>query len=89
MSMKKKVADFIRLEEGNIGKHAATVTGALLASTVLGAVLTQPVYALPCCHDQSYPHQDSHYNSHSNAHTNDSHNNLMDPGWNCTWCGPQ
>jgi hypothetical protein len=66
--MKKKVADFIRLEEGNIGKHAATVTGALLASTILGAVLTQPVQALPqCCEDT---HTNSNVHNHSYTHTN-------------------
>jgi len=48
MGLKKKVADFIRLEEGNIGRQAAVVTGALLASTTIGAVLTSPVMADHC-----------------------------------------
>ena len=84
MSMKKKVADFIRLEEGNIGKHAATVTGALLASTVLGTVLTQPALALPCCHDDHY--NATHQNSHSNVPHSNLHSNYEPP--NCSWCDP-
>jgi hypothetical protein len=45
MKLDKKVTDFIKLEEGNIGRKSAVVTGAVLASTVLGAVLTSPAEA--------------------------------------------
>jgi hypothetical protein len=81
MNIKKKVTDFIRVEKGNIGKQAAIVTGALLASSVLGTVLTQQASAMPCCHEEHYdvPAHDNHIHyPHSN-----SHNNIE---LNCIWC---
>ena len=45
MNVPKKVTDFIVLEEGNIGRKAATVTGAALAASVLSTVLAQTVLA--------------------------------------------
>ncbi|RLF79248.1 hypothetical protein DRN32_05395 [Thermococci archaeon] len=80
MNVPKKVTDFIVLEEGNIGRKAATVTGAALAASVLSTVLAQTVlawdhcdahsdYYEPCCHDQG-AHSDcygcaKHVNSHA------------------------
>jgi len=58
MKLKKKVTDFIKLEEGNIGHKAAVTTGAILASTVLGALLASPVQAGTPCH--------CNYDAHSN-----------------------
>jgi hypothetical protein len=61
----RKVTDFIKLEEGNIGRKSAVVTGALLASSVLGSILTRPALAEPpCCHNDhtDTPHVDTHYN---------------------------
>lgn len=46
--MNKKVTDFIKLENGNIGRKAAVMTGAALAASVLGALLTSPVEAGHC-----------------------------------------
>lgn len=59
--MNRKITDFIRLEDGNIGRKAAVVTGALLASTVLGAVLTSEAQA-------AYP---MHCNVHGNTWVGD------------------
>jgi hypothetical protein len=42
MKLGKKVTDFIVLEEGNIGRKSAVVTGAALASSLLGTVLLTP-----------------------------------------------
>lgn len=61
MKLNKKVTDFIRLEEGNIGRKAAVVTGALLTSGVLSTVLTTQVAQAGDCppayyHDEYYPH---------------------------------
>lgn len=81
MSMKKKVTDFIRVEKGNIGKQAAIVTGALLASSVLGTVLTQQASAMPCCHDE---HTDVPPHNHhlDTVHNNSHYNRELD----CIWC---
>lgn len=81
MNIKKKVTDFIRVEKGNIGKQAAIVTGALLASSVLGTVLTQQASALPCCHDEHY--DVPAHNDHSNYTHSDSHYNIE---VQCSWC---
>ncbi len=67
----KKVTDFIVLDEGNIGRKAAVMTGATLAASVLGTVLMAPQEA------QAYPHCDCHSNSHSH------HVNHI-PEW-CSW----
>jgi hypothetical protein len=78
MKLNKKVTDFIRLEEGNIGRKSAVVTGALFASTVLGGVLVSmaetenPSWVNDPCH------LDGHYHSSHNTHT-DSHTNE----WEC------
>lgn len=70
MKLGKRVTDFIRLEEGNIGRKSAVVTGALLASSVLGTVLasmtpTAEAYYDHCeIHTNYVPHTD-HYNTHS------------------------
>ncbi len=61
MNVNKKITDFIKLEDGNIGRKAATVTGALLASTVLGAVLVSPVQASWCHCDTSVPHSHGYF----------------------------
>jgi hypothetical protein len=78
MNVSKKVTDFIVLDEGNIGRKAAVVTGAALASSVLGAVLmTQTAEAV--CHDDVNMHFDScdwHYHNqtwtcdHNHGHEN-------------------
>lgn len=67
MRISKKVTDFIKLEDGNIGRKAAVVTGALLASTVLGAVLTSTAEA-GWCHC-NLAHQEWHLNSPSYPHS--------------------
>lgn len=75
--LSRKVTDFIKLEDGNIGRKAAVVTGALLASTVLGSVLTMPVVAQGhCdeyhswpCHSNTPIHSDG-YNCHDYWHIN-------------------
>lgn len=74
MQVNRKVADFIKLEDGNIGRKAAVVTGALLASTVLGAVLTVQVAEAHCdgwhwenCHSDTPQHSDG-YGCHNNWH---------------------
>jgi len=78
MKLDKKVTDFIKLEEGNIGRKSAVVTGAVLASTVLGAVLTSPAEAGLHCDYQA--HNDYwystcngscwlHHNAYDGAHT--------------------
>lgn len=54
MKVNKKVTDFIKLEDGNIGRKAAVVTGALLASTVLGSVLSVQVAEAHCNGHQNY-----------------------------------
>ena len=61
MNINKKVTDFINLEDGNIGRKSAVVTGALLATSVLGGVLATPAEAAWChC---NYSHYDiPHYN---------------------------
>ncbi len=79
MKLNRKVTDFIRLEEGNIGRRSAVVTGALLASTVLGGVLASISEAKnPSWYDECHindhsdfsPHTD-HYNGHTNTHYED------------------
>jgi len=72
----RKVTDFIRLEDGNIGRKAAVVTGALLASTLLGATLTAQVekaeawYNYGCepdeIHRNNFYHTDNPHTNHSN-----------------------
>jgi hypothetical protein len=81
MKLSRKVTDFIRLEEGNIGRKAAIVTGALLTSSVLGAVLISTVEAVHCdmhmddqWHSNYAPHT-NHYNGHSN-HSDHSNSHL-------------
>jgi hypothetical protein len=62
MKLGKKVTDFIRLEEGSIGRKSAMVTGALLASGVLGMMLTtEAAEASTCPPDRT--HQDIHYHN--------------------------
>ncbi len=61
MNVPKKVTDFIKLDAGNIGRKAAVVTGAALAASVLGAVLTAPQAG-------AYDHCDCHAD-----HTNTYH----------------
>ncbi len=70
MKLNRKVTDFIRLEEGNIGRKSAVVTGALLTSTVLGAVLASTVEA----------HCNQHIDNHSNHydHANSGYSDHMD-----------
>lgn len=61
MNISKKLTDFIALEDGNIGRRSAVVTGALLASSVLGGVLATPAEASFCHCD--LPHYNySHHN---------------------------
>jgi hypothetical protein len=69
----KKVTDFIRLEEGNIGRKAAAVTGALLASSVLGGVLASVVdtriaeaYVDGIYCDEHLQDHTNYYDGHSN-----------------------
>jgi hypothetical protein len=70
MDAQKKVTDFIKLEEGNIGRKSAVVTGAVLASTVIGAVLTQSAKAGDHC-DGHDDHLDGCCEWHLNGwHTN-------------------
>ena len=80
MKISKKVTDFIVLEEGNIGRKAAVVTGAVLASSVLGLALTTEVAKA------WYNYCDAHYdnpwnNVHVDTHTNSPHYNYSDDYW--------
>jgi hypothetical protein len=74
--LSRKVTDFIRLEEGNIGRKSAVVTGALLASAVLSGVLASTSEAAEghshhCDeHFESAPHT-NHYDGHSDYHWNE------------------
>ncbi len=68
----RKVTDFIRLEEGNIGRKAAVVTGSLLASTLLGAVLTTQIAEAGGCDE---PFHNEHYNHINDPHTDIPHQN--------------
>jgi hypothetical protein len=79
MKLNRKVTNFIRLEEGNIGRKAAVVTGALLASSVLGAVLTSTVEADHCNVHTDTAHTD--YTVHTNYEAHDHHVNT--PGESC------
>ncbi len=67
MKISKKVTDFITLEEGNIGRKAAVVTGALLASSVLGLALTDVAKAAQCLPGE--------YHGNNSGHSNDPHYN--------------
>jgi hypothetical protein len=80
MNVNKKITDFIKLEEGNIGRKAATVTGALLASTVLGAVLTSPVEA--ACHCNVCGGHVNYWYSTCNGSCWMHHNNPCEPHYN-------
>jgi hypothetical protein len=68
MKLDKKVTDFITLDRGSIGHKSAVVTGALLASSVLGLVLTSEVEAAYC---YASHYGDTHYETyqHTNTHT--------------------
>jgi hypothetical protein len=63
MKINKKVTDFISLEDGNIGRRSAVVTGALLATSVLGGVLTTPAEAAWCHCDIPHSNHSNHYNT--------------------------
>jgi hypothetical protein len=80
MKLGKKVTDFIRLEEGNIGRKAAVVTGALLASGVLGTVLTAKVAeAIPDCDPgETHVHDLPHVNTHQD-HYDGHYNRCLPP----------
>jgi hypothetical protein len=56
MDAPKKVTDFIKLDAGNIGRKSAVVTGAALASGVLGAALLSQMA-------EAGDHCDCHYNN--------------------------
>jgi hypothetical protein len=66
MKLDKKVTDFIKLEEGNIGRKSAVVTGAVLASSVLGTVLANVATV------RAWDHCDVHCN-HYQYHGNGIH----------------
>jgi hypothetical protein len=74
MKLSRKVTDFIRLEEGNIGRKSAVVTGALLASSVLGTVLIATVSTAEGYYDHCDEHMNNpgphtnYYDSHSDRH---------------------
>ena len=60
MNVPKKVTDFIKLDTGNIGRKSAVMTGAALATGVLGSVLAAPQQV------EAYPHCDCH--GHATGH---------------------
>lgn len=67
MNVPKKVTDFIVLDEGSIGRKAATVTGAALAASMLGTVLQASIAEAALCdwvHTDN-PHQNHNQYSHS------------------------
>lgn len=76
-TLSKKVTDFIKLEDGNVGRKSALVTGALLTSTLLGVMLASPASAGEhCdrwhwnhCHSNSPMYTDG-YGCHSHYHEN-------------------
>jgi hypothetical protein len=83
MKLSRKVTNFIRLEEGNIGRKSAVVTGALLASSVLGGVLASAVDTRIAEAYLDGIYCDEHLNSHIdhyNTHTNSGHSNHFQ-GW--------
>ncbi len=76
MDIAKKITDFIRLEDGNIGQKAAVTTGALLATSVLGAVLLAPTATAGnhCDGHSNYTHCHSNTSAGTynfGCHTND------------------
>lgn len=79
MKLNRKVTNFIRLEEGNIGRKSVVVTGALLASGVLATVLISIVPPAEGYYDHCNEHTDSPHVNHSQAHL-DYHENC---GWGC------
>ena len=48
-NLKKKVSDFIKLENGQIGKKAAVVTGAILTASAISSLIAAPVKAENHC----------------------------------------
>jgi hypothetical protein len=71
VKVSRKVTDFIVLEEGNIGHKSAVVTGALLASSVLGLVLTAQVTEAQCWTNIHNNHFVNHNDAHFESHTSD------------------
>jgi hypothetical protein len=70
MSIKKKVTDFVRLEQGSIGKKAAMVTGAAMVAGVLAAAVNvgeAKASPMACAHTNYDVHSDSLCSSHINA----------------------
>ena len=76
MKLSRKVTDFIRLEEGNIGRRSAVVTGALLASTLLGATLTAQVEKAEAWYNYGCPYGYPHMNLHTNNPHVDHHHDI-------------
>lgn len=62
MNVPKKVTDFITLDDGNIGRKSAAVTGAALAASVLGTVLQASVAEAALC---DYVHTDNPHQNHN------------------------
>jgi hypothetical protein len=88
MNVPKKVTDFIVLEEASISRKAAVVTGAALAASVLGTVLTAQTarawehedHSNHCNHDQGHGDHADHTNCfngncHGDSTTNYDHFN--------------
>jgi hypothetical protein len=82
MSIKKKVTDFVRLEQGSIGHKAAMVTGAAMVAGVLAATIEVPkakASALLCtwAHSHVLGHIDNYNYQGSTSTPTVTHNN----GW--------
>lgn len=91
MSIKKKITDFVRLEQGSIGGKAAMVTGAAMAAVVLAAATdVGEAKAKGFCHHTDILFGHINYTDYSNPavspHRNyfSRHANVYpDPGWTC------
>ena len=73
MDIKKKIIDFIVLEDNNVGRKAVITTGVLRASTVLASVLAPTAIAEAGCQ----------WGPHCNFHTDSCwlYNHVDQGGW--------
>lgn len=76
IGIKRKVSDFLQLEDGNVGKRNVMAAGTVIGASVLGQML----FAALANADPLGQHFDSHSDSHTNYWTHSNWQNGANHG---------
>jgi hypothetical protein len=84
MSIKKKMTDFVHLEQGSIGKKAAMVTGAAMVAGMLAAAVNVGEAKASCGPGQVHRNVHTNYYTYYGSAVGVIHANINSPD-DC-WC---